>query len=87
MARHFKTVAGIFVLMGLLLGNMGVARAHNWGSWHWNKGGNQITIRQYNFASNWTAADNARADAWNKIAILYNYASNSHTDVSVFDGY
>lgn len=87
MIRHFKPIAAVVLFLGLLAANLGVASAHNWSSWHWNKSGPAITIRQWNYASNSAAAEAARVDAWNKIGILYNYSSNAHTDVSVFDGY
>lgn len=61
------------------------ATAHNWGNWHWNKGGTQIVIQSYIYGSTTAQAEAARANAWNSVAILYNYSVNYHTDVSVFD--
>ena len=76
------------LLTGVLLdANIRAARAHQWATYHWDKGGSQIAIYSYNTANNWQAAENARIDGWNKIGILYNYAVNYHTDISVFDGY
>ena len=87
MNRHIKFVAGFAMSLTLLFANLGVASAHNWANWHWNKTGTQIVIKGYNTAANFTAADNAINDAWSKVSILYNYKVNAHTDVSIFDGY
>lgn len=87
MKVYLKTLLALAAVVTLLAGNLSVASAHRWGSWHWHKSGTQIVIRNYNTAANWQAAENARVDGWNKIGILYNYRVNAHTDVSVFDGY
>ena len=86
MARRFKVLVGIAVVIGLLAANIGIASAHRWGSWHWNKTGSQIVIQSYIYGGTQAQAEAARVDAWNKISILYNYRVNYHTDVSVFDG-
>jgi len=89
---RLKLLFGAAMAVALLAANIGVASAHQWcagwpdGCFHWNKGGSQIIIQNWNYASNWQAAENARQDGWNKIGILYNYNVNYHTDISVFDG-
>jgi len=85
--RWTLSVAALVMMVGALLTlNVGVANAHNWGSWHWNKSGSQIVIQSYIYGNTQGQAEAARVDAWNKIGILYNYRTNTHTDVSVFDG-
>lgn len=87
MILRWKSVAATLVVLSLLAANISVASAHNWGSWHWNKTGSQIIIRQYQSGGTTAQIEAARLDAWNKIGILYNYRATTHTDVSVFDGY
>jgi hypothetical protein len=79
---------GPMVVGLLLLANIHAytAHAHNWGSYHWDKGGSAIYVYQYNYAAYANEAELARRQAWNTIGILYNYAVNYHTDVSVYDG-
>lgn len=86
MSKKFKLLAPPLIVFTLLVLNVGMftASAHNWGDWHWNKSGTNITIRQYMYGSNMTEAERARQDAWNRVSILYNYTSSSHTDISVF---
>ncbi|MEP6816468.1 MAG: hypothetical protein ABI873_13040 [Marmoricola sp.] len=85
--RHkFRLVALMLLVTGLLALNAGVASAHNWGSWHWDKSGSHIQIQSYIYGGTQAQAEAARVDAWNKVPILYNYRVNYHTDVSVFDG-
>lgn len=86
MVRHWKFWVGSAIVLGLVVANLGVASAHNWGSWHWNKTGSQIVIQSYIYGSTTSQAIAANQDAWNKISILYNYRVNYHTDVSVYDG-
>jgi len=86
MLRRLKILGGVATLVALLLANLGVASAHNWGSYHWDKTGSHIQIQSYIYGSTATQAIAANQDAWNKIGILYNYRVNYHTDVSVFDG-
>lgn len=78
--------AALVLLVGGLL-NVGTtpANAHNWGNWHWNKGGTFIQIQSWIYGGTTAQAEAARVDAWNKVAILYNYRVDYHTDVSVFD--
>jgi hypothetical protein len=86
--RRFKGLIAPILVAGLLFANFSVltAHAHNWGGWHWDKSGPAIYIYQYNTASQYGLAEAARQNAWNTISILYNYNTNTHTDVSVFDG-
>lgn len=82
----WKVVLSMVITAGLLVANTYVARAHAWDGYHWDKSGPMIIIQNWNTASNWQAAENARVDGWNKIGILYNYNASGHSDVSVFDG-
>jgi hypothetical protein len=88
MLKRARLAGILLILLGLAVANLGVysAHAHNWGGYHWNKGGGYIRIDQYNYAAYWGDAEAARQDAWNKILSLYNYNAYSHTDVSVYDG-
>src|SRR5260370_3688631 len=91
MVRRIGKLVVPVVAFVLLLMNIGVyrAHAHNWGSYHWDKGGSAIYIDEWNYANqgnDWADAERARQDKWNNIPILYNYSVNYHTDVSVFDG-
>jgi hypothetical protein len=92
MFGRFKLLIGAVASIALLAANLGVASAHQWcGSWpngcfHWDKSGSQIIIQNWNYASHWQDAENARQNGWNTIGILYNYSVNYHTDISVFDG-
>ncbi len=86
MSRKLKLIAPPLIVFALLALNVGVftASAHNWGNWHWDKSGTNITIQQWTYGTNTAEAENARQDAWNRISNLYNYNSRSHTDISVF---
>jgi len=71
--------------------NIGVftrpAAAHNWGSYHWNKGGSAIYIYHgWQGGCCRTQANAAMSNAWNTVGILYNYwaADYTHTNVSVW---
>ena len=88
MLKRAKFVAPLLIILGLLAANIGVytAHAHNWGNYHWNKGGTYIDIYQYNTAAYYSDAEAARQNAWNTVSILYNYNAGSHTNVSVYDG-
>lgn len=86
MRRLFLYAFSLVMTTMLFAGNLYVAQAHQWSNYHWDKSGPTIVIQNYNFASNWQAAENARQDGWNKIGILYNYSVNYHTNISVFDG-
>src|SRR4051812_591652 len=83
--KQWKVLASVLATVVMLATNFYVASAHSWAGYHWNKGGSAITIQNYNTATNWQAAENARSDGWNKIGILYNYRVNYHTDVHVYD--
>lgn len=79
--------AALALLVGALIAaTPSPASAHLWGNWHWNKTGTQIVIQSYIYGGTTAQAEAARQDAWNKVAILYNYSVTYHTDVSVFDG-
>lgn len=87
-SRRAKVFAAALALaLGGLLGmNGSPASAHDWGTWHWNKGGSAIVVQSYIYGGHTAEANAAASDAWSKITILYNYSVNYHTDVSVFDG-
>jgi hypothetical protein len=84
--RRIQLFAVVFATVALLAANVGVASAHQWSNWHWDKSGPMIVIQNYIFGTNTAQAELARQDGWNKIGILYNYSVNYHTDVSVFGG-
>ncbi len=86
--RRVKVFAAALALVGgsLLTVDASPASAHNWGNWHWDRTGSQIVIYNYIYGGTTAQAEAARQDGWNKIGILYNYAVNYHTDISVFDG-
>jgi hypothetical protein len=88
MLRRPRLLLAFALAIALLAANLSVfnAHAHNWGGYHWNKGGSAITIYQYNYAAYYNEAEAARQNAWNTVGILYNYNTSSHTDVSVYDG-
>ena len=92
MFTKIKLLIGVTMTVALLAANIGVASAHQWcagypqGCFHWDKSGPQIVIQNYNYASHWQDAENARLNGWSSIGILYNYGVNYHTDISVFDG-
>jgi hypothetical protein len=86
MSRKFKLMAVALATVSLLAANIGVASAHRWGSYHWDKGGSSIVIQNYIFGGTQARAEAARVNGWNTIGILYNYRVNYHTDISVFDG-
>jgi len=87
MLRRWKFMIAPLMVLGLLAANgyFYQAHAHNWNGWHWDKGGSQIVIYNYNYASSPYAAA-AIQNGWNSIGILYDYSVNYHTDISVFDG-
>ncbi len=85
--RSALSFAALLLMVGAMLAaNIGVASAHNWSGWHWDKSGSHIQIQSYIYGNTQAEAQAARQDAWNKIPILFNYSVNYHTDVSVFDG-
>ncbi len=89
MFRRYKFLVALLLVFGLLAANVGVytAHAHNWGGWHWDKGGTQIVIQEQHTGGHTTQSLAASLDAWNRISILFNYHVNYHTDISVYDGY
>jgi len=94
MLRKFKlliapTLAAILLFANLYVFSIHsahVASAHNWDGYHWNKGGSAIYIYHWWEGGAYRADANAAMnDFWNKVGILYNYWTTSHTDVSVWD--
>ncbi len=86
MSRKLKLMLPLMFLFALAAANIGMASAHNWGGWHWDKSGANIQIQEWQYGSTTAQAEAARLDKWNNIGILYNYSVNYHTDVSVYDG-
>src|SRR6266545_2523546 len=76
--RRVKVFAAALALVGgsLLTVDASPASAHNWGNWHWDRTGSQIVIYNYIYGGTTAQAEAARQDGWNKIGILYNYASS-----------
>jgi hypothetical protein len=85
-SRKLKVMAITLSTVSLLAMNLGVANAHQWWRYHWNKSGPQIVIQNYIYGANATEAEYARQNGWSSIGILYNYSVNYHTDMSVFGG-
>jgi hypothetical protein len=92
MIRFLQKIGGFAILAALVLANLAVnvpdAQAHYLG-YHWHKSGTQIVLRTYIYPSTVyaAAAERARQDGWNKIAILYNqrvYDPN-YAEVHVWD--
>jgi predicted Zn-dependent protease len=83
--KRFATPLAIAILLiaNIFVGTQ--AYAHQWGSWHWHRGGASVQINMYNTATYRTEASNAIND-WNNNTILYTPQLGSHTDVHVFDG-
>ena len=85
--RRGSTLTLATVTMTILFAaNVYVASAHQWGRYHWHKSGSAIVIQNFIYGGTQAPAEAARQDGWNKIAILYNYRTSYHTDISVFDG-
>ncbi len=85
--RKGMSLAALILAVAMLVGvNVGIANAHNWWAYHWDKSGSRIQIQSLIFGSTQSQAEAARVDAWNKVSNLYNYRVDYHTDVSVFDG-
>ncbi len=83
-----KTAFKLAAIVGLLCANLFVgsgALAHDWGSWHWNRGGSTVTIQIYNTTTYRAEANRAVAD-WNNRTLLSLPQVSSHTDISLFDG-
>lgn len=86
MYHKLKLALPLVLLLVLLAANIGMVSAHNWGGWHWDKSGTNITIQESQSGSTTAEAESARVGKWNNISILYNYKVSYHTDVTVFDG-
>ena len=86
MRQRLKLILATIMMVALFATNIYVASAHQWGKYHWHKSGSSIVIQNWIYGSTQTQAESARQDGWNKIAILFNYRSAAHTDISVFDG-
>jgi hypothetical protein len=61
------------------------AEAHQWGGWHWDKGGSYVPIYLWNYAGTSSIAERARADIHARPHPVYLYNASSHTNISVFD--
>ena len=83
-----KTALKLAVITILLAANLYVgqgALAHNWGSWHWNRGGSTVTINVYNTAT-YRSESSAAINEWSGDTILSLPQVSSHSDIHVFDG-
>jgi len=65
---------------------VGIAQAHNWGGWHWDKGGSAIHINENHSGGHTSQSVAASENAYSTIGILYNSRLSTHTDISVYDG-
>lgn len=69
----------------------GVASAHNWNGWHWNRGGSAVNVYFYVTSSGGCpgsgAANNALYDIYYNPHPIYTYCTSSHSDVHVFQAY
>jgi hypothetical protein len=63
------------------------ASAHDWGWWHWDRGGSAVYIWVYNYAGLQAAANRAIDDIHYRPHPVWLLRTNSHTDISVFDTY
>jgi hypothetical protein len=90
-----RPAVGLLLGLNLLAVTLQGAGAHTLNNrtfpndWHWNKGGSQIVLRTYIYATPKAAqAEAARANGWNAIGILYNsrvYDPN-YAEVRAWDG-
>jgi hypothetical protein len=85
-SRKLKILTVAVATVSLLTANLGVASAHQWWRYHWDKSGPSIVIQNWIYGDNQTEAEYAREDGWNTIGILYNYSVPYHTDISVYGG-
>ena len=83
--KRFATPVAIAILLiaNLLVGTN--VFAHQWGSWHWHRGGASVTINAYNTAT-YRAEASAAINDWSNNTILYVPQVGSHSDIHVFDG-
>lgn len=81
--REFIIKLFFTIVLNLLIVNN--VYAHDWESWHWDKGGETIEIMIQNTASNFTAANNAIKN-WNDNTILSLPTVSYHTDIGIYDG-
>jgi hypothetical protein len=77
--------------LGLLVLGVGAAGAHDWDGWHWPRGGAEVDIYFYLTSPGGCGGGypqtNAMYDIWNNPHPVYNWCVDSHSDVSVFEGY
>ncbi len=84
MKKALKLAATVGMLgIGLLAA--GAASAHQWGSWHWNKGGSTVTIYIWDTTS-YRNESNAAINDWDSKTLLSLPRSGGHSDISNFDG-
>lgn len=82
--RHLAVLAA--AVIGLAVGAPS-AGAHDWGWWHWDRGGTYIPLYVWNTASLSGAAEQARADIHSNPHPVYLYNVGYHSDIHVFDYY
>lgn len=83
-----KTALKVTALAGLLAGALlagGTASAHQWGSWHWNKGGSTVTIGIWD-TTTYRTESSAAINEWDSKTLLSLPRTSSHSDISQFDG-
>ncbi|MCA1844452.1 MAG: hypothetical protein LC792_14935 [Actinobacteria bacterium] len=80
--RFVATVVGV---TGMLLANGGVASAHQWGQWHWHRGG-PAYLYVWNGMADTTIGEAARRDIHNRPHPVYLFTSSQHTDISLLSG-
>jgi hypothetical protein len=67
------------------------AEAHNWGSWHWDRGGSQINMYIWDqtggCGNGGTATNDALYDIYYNPHPIWVYCVGSHTDISLWEQY
>ncbi len=93
MLRRIKLAIAPLLALGLLLMNLGAftksVSAHNWDSFHWDRGGYIVLYHGWQGGCCRAQANAAMSNGWNTINILYNYwaADYTHTNISVWSEY
>ena len=67
---------------GMLAASAGSAYAHQWGQWHWHRGG-PAYLYVWNGMANTAIGEAARRDIHNRPHPVYLFTSSSHTDISL----
>jgi hypothetical protein len=84
-SRRTALIFAIVVSAGTLAGTAG---AHQWGSWHWHRGGSAVYIYVYNqCVYRYWECEYARRDIHQRPHPVYLSPVSYHTDISVLDCY